>query len=52
MKDIGGVKSNSNIRNIVVVIGESANRDYMGAYGYERDNTPWMSKMSQMPTIN
>ena len=51
MKDIGVVKSNSNIRNIVVVIGESANRDFMGAYGYERDNTPWMSKMSKMPNV-
>ena len=35
------------IRNIVLVIGESANRDYMGVYGYERNNTPWLSEFSK-----
>ncbi len=27
----------------VVVIGESANREHMNCWGYERPNTPWMS---------
>lgn len=27
----------------VLVIGESVTRDHMGAYGYDRDTTPWMS---------
>lgn len=37
----------NDIRNIVLVIGESANRDYMGVYGYERNNTPWLSEISK-----
>lgn len=28
----------------VLVIGESATRDHMQAYGYGRDNTPWLTK--------
>ena len=27
----------------VLVIGESATRDHMGIYGYERDTTPWLT---------
>lgn len=37
--------ANNGVDNIVLVIGESANRDYMGVYGYERNNTPWMNNM-------
>ncbi|GDX03901.1 hypothetical protein BSPA111_00600 [Buttiauxella sp. A111] len=29
-------------QNIVVVIGESAGRDYMSLYGYQHDTTPWL----------
>lgn len=29
----------------VLVIGESHNRDYMSAYGYAKENTPWLSQM-------
>lgn len=29
----------------VLVIGESHNRDYMSAYGYTKENTPWLSQM-------
>lgn len=29
----------------VVVIGESHNRDHMGAYGYVRNTTPWLERM-------
>lgn len=39
--------TSNNIKNIVLVIGESANRDYMGVYGYERNNTPWLSEISK-----
>ncbi len=30
----------------VLVIGESHNRDYMSAYGYPCENTPWLSQMT------
>lgn len=29
----------------ILVMGESTTRDHMGAYGYNRDNTPWMSSV-------
>ena len=38
------ITSDSNVRTAVIVIGESACRDYMNVYGYERDNTPWMTQ--------
>jgi len=31
-------------RTHILVIGESANRDHMSAYGYFRDTTPWMAR--------
>lgn len=31
----------------VLVIGESETRDHMNVYGYERENTPWLSEMSK-----
>ena len=31
----------------VLVIGESATRDHLGAYGYSRDTTPWLSSVLQ-----
>jgi heptose-I-phosphate ethanolaminephosphotransferase len=33
----------------VLVIGESASRDHMHAYGYKRENTPWMDQMKSDP---
>ncbi|MCH3950269.1 MAG: phosphoethanolamine transferase [Acidaminococcus sp.] len=33
----------------VLIIGESASRDHMHAYGYERENTPWMDRMKEVP---
>lgn len=39
------VKAKENINKIVIVLGESANRDYMQAFGYERENTPWLNSM-------
>ncbi len=29
----------------ILVIGESATRNHMGVYGYDRKNTPWLSEM-------
>lgn len=29
----------------VVVIGESQTKDHMSAYGYDKDTTPWLTKM-------
>jgi heptose-I-phosphate ethanolaminephosphotransferase len=31
----------------ILVIGESASRDYMGAFGYVKDTTPWLSALSR-----
>lgn len=44
---VGSYAPANDIRNIVLVIGESANRDYMGVYGYDRNNTPWLSEISK-----
>lgn len=50
------IKSSAALRNIkaddskgiyIVVIGESHNRDYTHAYGYTRENSPWLDKMLQ-----
>lgn len=32
------------------MLGESTNRDHMHAYGYWRENTPWLSKISKSPS--
>ena len=40
-------KTFSKPATIIMVIGESATRYYMSAYGYsERDTTPWLREMS------
>ncbi len=39
------IKSNSSDGVYILVIGESANRTHMSAYGYERMTTPWMDSM-------
>lgn len=44
---VGSYAPANDISNIVLVIGESANRDYMGVYGYDRNNTPWLSEISK-----
>jgi len=38
-------KQNNNV--FVVVIGESQTKDHLGAYGYQRETTPWLSEMSK-----
>ncbi|MES4612136.1 MAG: kdo(2)-lipid A phosphoethanolamine 7''-transferase [Ewingella sp.] len=36
---------------VVFVIGESARRDHMGVYGYDRDNTPNLSKEKNLAVL-
>ena len=44
------VKTFTRPSTIIMIIGESATRYYMSAYGYtEHDTTPWMRQMSQQP---
>lgn len=31
-------------KTIILVVGESATKNHMGAYGYFRDTTPWLSR--------
>ncbi|UTW13803.1 phosphoethanolamine transferase [Marinobacterium rhizophilum] len=38
-------EARAGVPNIVVVIGESLNRDHLGLYGYARDTTPQLSAM-------
>jgi len=33
-----------------VVIGESQNKTHMGAYGYDKNTTPWLSSMKESPS--
>lgn len=35
----------------ILVLGESANKEHMGAYGYFRDNTPWLSSQKDSPNF-
>lgn len=53
----GLVATNFNIQTepnqatkVVVIIGESLNRSYMGLYGYERNTTPSLSKLASDST--
>lgn len=39
------INNNGDSGVYVLVIGESQNREHMHAYGYKRNNTPWLSKM-------
>ncbi|WP_410013600.1 kdo(2)-lipid A phosphoethanolamine 7''-transferase [Sodalis sp. C49] len=36
---------------VVFIIGESARRDHMGAYGYQRDNTPNLDKEKNLALL-
>jgi heptose-I-phosphate ethanolaminephosphotransferase len=38
-------ENKSSIKNVVYIIGESANRNHMGLYGYYLPNTPNLSRM-------
>lgn len=48
---LGEISASNKVDNIVLVIGESANRDYMGCYGYDRQNTPWMSSLQERENV-
>lgn len=43
--EISSLVSDEEKRTYVIVIGESANKEHLGLYGYERDTTPKMSGM-------
>lgn len=45
--DLVTIVTANKVDNIVLIIGESANRDYMGCYGYNRQNTPWLSSLQK-----
>mgnify|MGYP000563534893 FL=1 len=49
LQQLQGLKITSDGGIFVLVIGESETRDHMGAYGYDRDTTPWMSEETQKP---
>lgn len=45
LTQLSGLQNSGDAGLYVMVIGESATRDHMGCYGYNRNTTPWMSKM-------
>lgn len=45
------IKNNENAGVFVLVIGESQNRDNMHAYGYYRENTPWLSSIKDSNNV-
>lgn len=49
LQQLQGLRITSDGGIFVLVIGESETRDHMGAYGYDRDTTPWMSEEAQKP---
>jgi heptose-I-phosphate ethanolaminephosphotransferase len=49
LQQLQGLKITSDGGIFVLVIGESETRDHMGAYGYDRDTTPWMTEEAQKP---
>lgn len=44
-------RNNSHIKNVVLVIGESCNRNHMGLYGYYLPNTPYLSRLQAKKQI-
>ncbi len=47
LKNVSSTAKNCNKGIYVLVIGESHNRDYMSAYGYPRENTPWLTQLNK-----
>lgn len=45
--DITFLEKNSNIKNVIFIIGESTTRNHMGMYGYSLDTTPLMEKLEK-----
>ena len=44
--DVKITENNSEIKNIVFILGESTNRNHMHLYGYYLPNTPYLDEMS------
>ena len=47
LKPIAGLKNNNSPKTLVLVIGESTNRQHMKLYGYNRDTTPNLNTMKE-----
>lgn len=45
------IKSDPKPRTYILIIGESANRNHLHAYGYKRETTPWLSSMIKNPNL-
>ncbi len=41
------VKNTGNIENVVLVFGESLNRNFMGVYGYQTPTTPYLNALKE-----
>ncbi|MFP6046971.1 sulfatase-like hydrolase/transferase [Helicobacter pylori] len=45
------VKNTGNIENVVLVFGESLNRNFMGVYGYQAPTTPYLSTLKEKGSL-
>ncbi len=45
------VKNIGNIENVVLVFGESLNRNFMGVYGYQAPTTPYLSALKEKGSL-
>lgn len=45
--NLKAINRDNKLKNIVIVIGESANRDYYSLYGFKEKTTPWLDSMEQ-----
>jgi glucan phosphoethanolaminetransferase (alkaline phosphatase superfamily) len=41
--DFPGLSHSEKYKNVIVIIGESATRDYLSVYGYQHNTTPWLN---------
>lgn len=51
MHDVLHFEKDGNPGIYVLVIGESANRDHMSAYGYALETTPWLTSLKDDPRM-
>ncbi|GAA7461685.1 hypothetical protein ckin119_04820 [Helicobacter pylori] len=45
------VKNTGSIENVVLVFGESLNRNFMGVYGYQAPTTPYLSALKEKGSL-
>lgn len=45
------VKNTGNIDNVVLIFGESLNRNFMGVYGYQTPTTPYLSALKEKGSL-